>query len=93
MRGDKRKRKADSDDSDESDEEMRRAAASFMNKRARAQYEKQKASGSETNGMGKARNCRPEDRFDREYYRPRPKLWTPYQHPDIRVVGDPGRWC
>lgn len=90
-RGDKSKRKASNDDSDDSDdEEVRKAAARFINKRARTQYGEQERPVPETN----ARSCRTEEILGREYYRPkRPKLWTPYQHPDIRIVGDNVRWC
>ncbi|PVH87641.1 DnaJ-domain-containing protein [Cadophora sp. DSE1049] len=83
------KRKAGYDDNDESDEELRRAATNLRNKRARDYYQEQESPVPETHGTGRSHR-KTEDWFNRECRPRRPRLWTPYQHPDIRVVGDVG---
>ncbi|KAH7410830.1 DnaJ domain-containing protein [Cadophora sp. MPI-SDFR-AT-0126] len=93
LRGGKCKRKSGKSAKDDSDEELQRAAANLKNKRARDYYEEQERPASKKHDTGKPRCHRKENNYDRGYGRPRrPGLWAPYQHPDIRVVGDMG-WC
>ncbi|KAK0120014.1 hypothetical protein ONS95_011432 [Cadophora gregata] len=80
------KRKTGRDEEDDLEEKMRKAARVFANKRARDSYQEP---DPEITRTGKSR-CKTGENFERQFRPNRSRLWTPYQHPDIRIVGDKG---